>query len=185
MRTALPAGFALLGGLAFVTSGPAAGVDPVNTPVASEQRVTVPSLPGQPNKDAVVRPSGSLKTDSAGWVDTKPEVDASTPRPASSKPSPAGGAPAAASLQKVGPAPSTPATATGRNTISIRGVVESVAPAKSVTIRRPSSGSVVTYALAPGATIPAGLKPGESVRLRVLALENDRVADRVERLQKP
>jgi hypothetical protein len=41
----------------------------------------------------------------------------------------------------------------------------------------------VTYALAPGAAIPTGLKAGERVKLRVLVLEKDRMADRVERLK--
>jgi len=179
------AGLAVIVPLASLASGPAASAAPTDPPVASEQHVTVPSLPGQPNKDAVVRPSGTLKTDSAGWVDTKPDAGAPAPQPASPKPAPAGGAPAAASMPKVGPAPSGPSTPTGRNTITIRGVVESVSPAKSVTIRRTNSGSVVTYTLAPGATVSAGLKPGEKVKLRVLALEQERVADRVERLHAP
>lgn len=181
VRTSLVAGFALLGSavLCLTTSGA-----PVDPPPAAEQHVTVPSLPGQPNKDAVVRPSGSLKTDAAGWVVTKPEAGEKSrpaPRPASA----ARSAPMNAPMPRVGPAPSGPAIVTGNNTMTIRGVVEAISPSQSVTIRRPSSGSVVTYPLAPGAALPAGLKPGDSVKLRVLALEKDRVAERVERVEKP
>ena len=38
------------------------------SPTAPEQHVTVPSAPGQNNKDTVVQPSGTLKQGSYGWV---------------------------------------------------------------------------------------------------------------------
>jgi len=183
---ALAAVFALLGSAGFGLATPASAA-PADPPAATEQHVTVPSLPGQPNKDTVVRPSGSLKTDGNGWVVTKPAAGgAPTAPPAlSGQLAPARGAPVAAPRPKVGPAPSAPTAATGNSTVTIRGVVEAVSPSRSVTIRRASSGSVVTYALAPGAAVPTGLKPGERVKLRVLALERGRVADRVERLKGP
>ena len=186
VRMALAAVFALLGSAGFGLATPASAA-PADPPAATEQHVTVPSLPGQPNKDTVVRPSGSLKTDGNGWVVTKPAAGgAPTAPPAlSGQLAPARGAPVAAPRPKVGPAPSAPTAATGNSRVTIRGVVEAVSPSRSVTIRRASSGSVVTYALAPGAAVPTGLKPGERVKLRVLALERGRVADRVERLKRP
>ena len=186
MRTALAAGFAFFGSVVFGLATPASAAlaDP---PAATEQHVTIPSVPGQPNKDTVVRPSGSLKTDGNGWVVTKPAAGvAPTAPPASSRQTaPVRRAPVAAPMPKVGPAASAPTVATTNNTMTIRGVVEAVSPSRSVTIRRASSRSSVTYALAPGAAVPTGLKPGERVKLRILALKKGRVADRVERLKGP
>lgn len=186
MRTALAAGVALLGSVVFglASSASAAPADP---PTATEQHVTVPSLPGEPNKDTVVSPSGSMKTDANGWVVSKPAtgVAPTAPPTPSRQAAPAQGAPVARPRPKVGPASSAPTAASGNNTMTIRGVVKAVSPSQSVTIQRASSGSVVTYALAPGAAVPTGLKPGERVKLRVLVLEKNRVADKVERVKEP
>src|SRR5512141_1243639 len=67
-------------------AGSAAAQEPTPTPV--EQHVVAPSLPDQPNKEGVVRPSGSMPTDSEGYVRTnRGAID-----PTSTSPAPGGAA---------------------------------------------------------------------------------------------
>ncbi len=51
---------------------------------------------------------------------------------------------------------------------------------KSVTIKLQRTGIANTYTLAPGASVPDGLETGKTVRVRVLAAQKGKVADRVE-----
>lgn len=162
---------------------------PAAKPESAPQHVTAPSLPGQPNKQGTVKPEGGMPMDSEGYAVTKrydPGAPASKPAkgpPASSAAAPARAptaAPAAAPAIPVGPAPSGKAVATGANTLTVRGTVVSLAPGKSVTIRLQRTGTENTYTLAPGATVGEGVKPGREVRVRVLAAEKGKVADKVE-----
>lgn len=81
------------------------------------------------------------------------------------------------------PVPHGPAVVTGDNVMTIRGLVESV-DAASITVRR-RTGPTVTYQLAPGTKMPAGLKAGAAVRVRARLDAPGRVADRVERDDAP
>jgi hypothetical protein len=85
----------------------------------------------------------------------------------------------------VGPAPTGKAVATGANYINIRGSVVAIDAGKSVTIKLLKTGTENTYTLAPGAKVAADLKPGQQVRVRVLAAEKGKVADRVEVVPAP
>jgi hypothetical protein len=69
--------------------------------------------------------------------------------------------------------------ATGANYLNIRGEFVAIDAGKSVTIQT-RTGARNTYTLQPGATIASGLEPGKTVRVRVLAAEKGKVADRVE-----
>ena len=69
---------------------------------------------------------------------------------------------------------------TGANVLNIRGTVKAIEPGKSVTVTVRGTGSDVTYTLKEGASVPRGLKAGDSVRVRVLAAEKGKVADKVE-----
>src|SRR5450631_1559444 len=57
-------------------------------PTPAQEHVVAPSLPDQPNKEGVARPSGSMPTDSEGYVRTnRGPVD-----PSSTSPAPGGAA---------------------------------------------------------------------------------------------
>lgn len=165
---------------------------PPPTPESAPQHVTVPALPGQPNREGTVRPDGGLATDAEGnSVTRRMSVDAGTPTPTPSAGArPAGAAPNASGTGGTTPARDVPPATSGKapsseaSTLTIRAVVSSFEPEKSITVRVKvgSRRSVVTYALAPDAAVPAGLKPGESVRLRILVQGKSKVADRVERV---
>jgi hypothetical protein len=166
--------------------------DPPPTPQAAPQHVTVPSLPGEPNREGVVKPGGGLKTDQYGNLtqsigpppaSTAPTTPGAAARPSGRTASPSGSATVPAAT--AGPAPSGPAVATGANVAHIRGVVKDYAAGKSLTITVRGTGKDVTYTLKAGATVPAGLKAGDPVRIRVLIAEKGKVADVVEVLSKP
>jgi len=173
-----------------------AGAEPPATPTpnpqSAPQHVTVPSLPGQENKEGVVRPEGGMPMDTEGYAVTKRyDPNAPTPKPAaaakgapagSTAPAPAPGiaAPAPVPDIPVGPAPTGKATVTGANYASIRGTLVSIDAGKSVTIKLRKTGTENTYTLAPGATVAPGLAPGKTVRVRVLVAQKGKVADRVE-----
>lgn len=176
----------------LVLGAGAAGAEPPAAPTpnpqSAPQHVTAPSLPGEKNKEGTVRPDGGMPMDSEGYAVTK-RYDPSAP-PAKAAPAPAGkaapapasGASAAAAAAEipVGPAPSGKMAVTGENYINVRGTLVSVDPGKSVTIKLQRTGVANTYALAPGASVPDGLEAGKTVRVRVLAAQKGKVADRVE-----
>jgi hypothetical protein len=185
---------AVLLGLALGAVGPGSSEPPPATPVphpeSPDQHVTVPSLPDQPNREGTVKLDGAMPTDSEGYAVTKRLSTDTKPTPAASPA--AGGIPAAGQAPPapipsipVGPAPTGKGTTTGANYITVRAFVKSVEAGKSLTVKMEKTGSVVTYSLAPGAKVPAGLKPGELVRVRVQAAGKGKLADRVERIQKP
>jgi hypothetical protein len=166
---------------------------PTPTPKGSEQHVTVPSLPDQPNREGTVQPAGGLKTDSEGYAKTKTYdgTVAPTPAPAGRRKPPAkgsgaGAAPAAPppDTLKAGPAPTGKMVTTGANVMHTLGTVTSVQPDGSVTVKLKRTGATVTYTRAANADVPADLKAGDSVRVQVLAAEKGRVTDKIERVTK-
>lgn len=184
----------LLLAVLVLAAAPAANGQAPVVPTAPPQHVTVPSLPGQPNREATVTPSGALATDSEGYAVTN-RLDASGQLPTGTPP-PAGAAPqgtaasrkakgAPASVQPVpnvpaGPAPTGPAVVTGANVANIRGTVKAIDPGKTLTMTVRGSGRDVTYTLKSGASVPPGLKAGDSVRVRVQTAEKGKIVDRVE-----
>jgi hypothetical protein len=164
---------------------------PAATPQSASQHVTAPSLPGQPNREGTVKPEGGLPTDSEGYAITKRYDPSATPPQAApqagAKPAPAPGAPGAPSAAPpaaqaipIGPAPTGKAMTTGANYVTVRGSLVALETGKSVTIKLQKTGKENTYTLAEGATVGADLKPGQVVRVRVLAAQKGKVADRVE-----
>ena len=161
---------------------------PTPNPQSAPQHVTVPSLPGDRNKEGTVRPDGAMPTDSEGYAVTKrydpgaPAAKGATP-PSGKAPAttgPGGSGAGAAGQIPVGPAPAGKMTATGENYVQVRGTLVSVEPGKTVTIKLQRTGVENTYALAQGASVAEGLEPGKTVRVRVLAAQKGKVADRVE-----
>lgn len=193
----IAASITLLAGLALAAA-PAAIAQAPAAPTAPPQHVTVPSLPGQPNQQGTVTPSGALPTDSEGYAITN-RLDASGQLPSGTPaagPAPAGAAPqgpkpkgneaattnpnTAAANIPVGPAPTGPAVATGANIVHIRGTVKAIDAGKTLTMTVRGTGRDVTYTLKSGASVPPGLKAGDSVRVRVQAAEKGKIVDRVE-----
>lgn len=171
-----------------------AAAEPTPTPRpkidSAPQHVTIPSLPGQPNREATVRPDGELATDAAGNSVTRPmsaETGQPTPTPAAVRTGAPPIAPGASGMAPVTAGPAGPigsgnGGAVKPSTLEVRAVVVAYEAGRSVTVRIRRRGSVVTYVFAPGAEVPADLKRGNAVRLRVLVDGKDRVADRVERV---
>lgn len=173
-----------------------AAAEPTPTPRPKQESapldVTIPSLPGQPNREATVKPDGELATDAVGNSVTRPmsaETGQPTPTAAArvtgrpAPPSPAGDAdPVHAS--KAGPVASANGGAAGPSTLEVRAVVTAFQAGRSVTVRIRRTGSPVTYTLAPDAEVPADLKRGDAVRVRVLVAGKGRVTDRVERVRR-
>lgn len=155
--------------LAAVAGVPATAQQ-VPTPV--EQHVVVPSLPDQPNKEGVARPSGSMPTDSEGYVRTnRGPVDPSekpTPAAVPSKGAPAAPASGSAQVPAVStppPGPSGPAEVKAAY-LSLRGTVKVYAKGVSITIVE-KDGVERTVKLAAKASVYDGLAAGDKVVLRV------------------
>ena len=166
-------------------TGAASAQQQAPTPIP--QNVVVPSLPDQPNKEGVVNPSGSMKTDAEGYV----RNDARAVNPGASAP-----AAGAASGAPPGPGiavPAAPAPAAApRGTavvdgarLTIRGVVKAYEKGVSITIVG-ANGRRRTVPLAATAFVYEGMAAGDKVVLSVpLQKPGDgRHADRVEK-QKP
>jgi hypothetical protein len=169
---------------------------PAAKPESAPQHVTVPSLPGQENKQGTVKPEGGMPMDSEGYAVTKRYDPSAKPSPAAAKTGARGSATpsgstagagaqpatstAAAPAIPIGPAPSGKAVATGANYLTVRGSVVAFEAGRSVTIRHGRTGTENTYTLAPGATVGKDVGPGREVRVRVLAAEKGKVADQVE-----
>jgi hypothetical protein len=141
-------------------------------PTPIPERVTVPSLPDQQNKEGVVKPSGTLATDAEGYVRNNPTaVD-----PKAAPPAQAGGPDS--SQAPVGPGVAgrftAPAPAPGPKGkpvvnaahLSLRGVVKVFEKGASVTIVE-ASGRVRTVPLSAKAEVYDDLKVGDSVVLRI------------------
>ena len=160
------------------------------TPVPAEQHVVAPSLPDQPNKEGVVRPSGSLPTDAEGYVRTnRGPVDPSARTPASGVKAASKGLPAlpapdpgiAATGQTPAPGPNGPAKVNAAY-LSLRGTVKAWAKGVSITLIE-KDGAERTVKLASGASVYDGLAAGDRVVVRVplRKASNGMTADRVSR----
>src|SRR5450432_2121799 len=157
--------FPLALSVVIAAAGNADADQPAPTP--PPQSVVVPSLPDQQNKQETVKPSGALQTDADGNLITSRSTDQPAPGGTSST-GRASGAKAAApggstAPLPVGPAPTEKGVTTGANYFNVRGVVQTIDPGKSVTVKILRTGAKVTYTLAEKASMPAGLKPGETV----------------------
>jgi hypothetical protein len=166
-------GLSIVGGARLVGAPPT----PTPTPMAAEESVTVPSLPDQPNKEGVVRPDGRLTTDPDGHVLTNPAPVQPTDEPSVSSPPP--GPVLGGPLYSKAPPR---ARGAAMSTVSVRAVVKAIQAGTSVTLRFPRRSRTLTYSLAPEAFVPDDLKPGETVRVRILANGKKRVVDQIERI---
>jgi hypothetical protein len=155
---------------AVAAAGSAAGQQATPTPI--EEHVVAPSLPDQPNKEGVVRPSGSMPTDSEGYVRTKRgAVD-----PTTTSPAPGGGAAAKGSSSGSGaagaasvpaPAPAPPGKATVKASyLSVRGTVKAYEKDVSITIVE-TDGHERTVKIAAKAPVYEGLAAGDRVIVRI------------------
>jgi hypothetical protein len=175
--------------IALATAGAAPAQQPAPTP--PDQHVVVPSLPDQPNKEGVVKPSGGMKTDAEGYVrNDATAVDPNPPPPAttggaSGQPAPGPGIGA--------PAPPVPVPADGGrgNTIvgvavlTLHGIVTKYETGVSITIAE-ADGKKRTVPLARKAAVYEGIAVGDRVALRIPLQKpaDGKSADRVEK-QKP
>jgi hypothetical protein len=149
--------------------------------VSQEQHVTAPGLPGQANKDVVVKPSGTLKD--SGWgivyqgnAPAPRVVHVTTPR----QPEADAGVP----VPYVPARPSGPQGPSVVNAayVTVRGSVVRYAKGASVTLLDARTGKERTVPLAKGAWVYDGIKAGDAVAVRVPFGEGSdaRTADRVE-----
>jgi hypothetical protein len=166
-------------------TGAASAQQQAPTPIP--QNVVVPSLPDQPNKEGVVNPSGSMKTDDAGYVrnDAKP-VDPGAPATAAGAAS--GVAPGPGIIVPASPAPAPAPRGTpfvGAAGLTIRGVVKAYEKGVSITIVE-ANRKTRMVPLAAKAVVYESLAVGDKVVLNVpLQKPGDgKHADRVEK-QKP
>jgi hypothetical protein len=184
MKVTLPA----LVSFAVAAAGSAAAQQTVPTPV--EQHVVAPSLPDQPNKEGVVRPSGSMPTDAEGYVRTNQgAID-----PTSTSPAP-GGAAAQGSATGSGAAgmasvPAPTSAPRGKATVkaaylSVRGTVKAYEKGISIAVVE-ADGHERTVKIAAKASVYEGLAAGDKVIVRIpLGKPADgKTTDHVER-QKP
>lgn len=151
----------------FAAAGAAFAQQPAPTPIS--ERVVVPSLPDQPNKEGVVKPTGAMQSDPGGYVrnDAVPVQPGSTPGPA-----PAAGPPAAGpGIGSAAAAPAPEAGPRGRPAIraeflTVRGVVKTYMKGVSITIIE-ANGRKRTVPLAEKASVYEGVAVGDKVALHV------------------
>jgi translation initiation factor IF-1 len=165
MKVTLP----VLVSFAVAAAGSAAAQQTVPTPV--EQHVVAPSLPDQPNKEGVVRPSGSMPTDAEGYVRTNQgAID-----PTSTSPAP-GGASARGSATGSGAAgmasvPAPTSAPRGKATVkaaylSVRGTVKAYEKGISIAVVE-ADGHERTVKIAAKASVYEGLAAGDKVIVRI------------------
>jgi hypothetical protein len=182
MKKLLPAALTFLA----VGAVPAAA-QPAPTPV--EQRVVAPSLPDQPNKEGVARPSGSVPTDSEGNVQTnRGPVDPAKPAAGSAvtaKGAPDSGPAVLPAVPTPPPGPSGPADVKAAY-LTFRGKIKAYEKGVSVTIVE-KGGLERTVALAPKASVYDGIAVGDDVALRIPLGNpaNGKSADRVSKQELP
>jgi hypothetical protein len=158
---------------------------PAPTPIS--EHVVVPSLPDQPNKEGVVRPTGAMQSDPGGYVrnDAVSVQPGATPGPAAAGRPAAGpgiGVPPAAAAPTAGPHGKPVIRA---ETLTIRGVVRAYEKGVSITIAE-ANGRKRTVPLAEKASVYEGVAVGDRVVLRVPLKKpaDGKHADRVQK-QKP
>jgi hypothetical protein len=155
----------------------------------TEQHVTVPSAPGQSNKETVVQPSAAIKTGKYGWIQ---QGDQATTSGALRVPARSRGAGTQPNLGTSGNAsyvptpvgPSGPAVV-GAAYVTVPGTMKTYTK-NAITILE-KSGRERKVVLPPRALVYEGLKPGDDVVLRIPFDEGAdcRTADRVERPPAP
>ena len=159
-----------------------ASQQPAPTPV--EQHVVAPSLPDQPNKEGVVRPGGSIPTDSEGYARTKRgAIDPSSASPSSISAPPEA---STSSPRIVGPAAAGSAHAKGRVLAggplsATRGTPSTVTgyeKGKSLTVKTPA-GTLVKYRLAKDTVLPDDLGVGRKVLVETRLVRKRRYAAKV------
>ncbi len=154
---------------AVAATGSAAAQQVTPTPI--EEHVVAPSLPDQPNKEGVVRPSGSMPTDAEGYVRTnRGAVDPSSTSPipggAAAQGSAAGaGAAGAASVPAPAPAPHGKATVKAAY-LSVRGTLKAYEKGVSITVVE-TDGHERTVKIAAKASVYEGLAAGDKVIVRI------------------
>ena len=147
-------------------SDQAASASPRPTPEAAEQHVTVPSLPGEPNKEGTVRAGGEIQTDAAGYPrNSGRAVEPTSPEHRN----------APSSAQNV---PTKPAS----SSFAMKGRVKAYQPGVSIRIALVRSGRLLSYSLAPDVVAPGDLRLGEVVNVRIVNRGKARAVDRVERV---
>jgi hypothetical protein len=178
MKLTIPA----LVSFAVVAAGSAAAQQATPTPV--EQHVVAPSLPDQPNKEGVVRPSGSMPTDAEGYVRTnRSAIDPSSASPSSA---PAPPEASTSSPRIVGPAAAGRAHAqagvvSGKPVALSHGaasMVTSYQKGKFLTVKMPA-GAFVKYRLAKDAVLPDDLGAGRKVLVETRVVKKRRYATKV------
>jgi len=176
--------------IAFAVSAAGPAVAQTATPTPIEEHVVAPSLPDQPNKEGVVRPSGSLPTDAAGYVTSKM---GGAVNPASASPAPGGAAPQGGATGAAGTAsaPAPPAPEHGKAKVkaaylSVRGTVKVYEKGVSITIVE-ARGRARTVKIAAKASVYEGLAPGDRVVVRIpLGQPADgKTADHIEKEKPP
>jgi len=175
---------AVLVAFAAGVAGTVAAQQATPTPAPVEQHVVAPSLPDQPNKEGVVRPSGSMPTDSEGYVRTKRgAVDPSSASPSSATAQPEA---STSSPRIVGPAAAGSAHArsgvVSGNPVSLtQGAPSTVTlyeKGKSLTVKTPA-GALVKYRLAKDAVLPDDLGAGRKVLVETKVVKKRRYATKV------
>lgn len=168
-----------------------APVEQQATPTPVEQHVVAPSLPDQPNKEGVVHPSGSMPTDSEGYVRTKRgPID-----PTSTSPAPGGtvtqgavtGVVAAGTASVPAPTPAPHGKAKVKAAyLSVRGTVKAYEKGVSITVVEPD-GQERTVKIAAKASVYERLAVGDKVIVRIpLGKPADgKTTDHVERQRPP
>jgi hypothetical protein len=152
--------------LALGAAGATFAQQPAPTPIS--EHVVVPSLPDQPNKEGVVRPTGAMQSDPGGYVrnDAVSVQPGTTPGPAAAGRPPAGpgvGAPPAAAAPAGGPQGKPVVRA---EYLTMRGVVKAYEKGVSITIVE-ANGRERAVPLAEKASVYEGVAVGDRVVLRV------------------
>ena len=176
--------------LGLAVAAPATGQEPAPTPAG--ERVVVPSLPDQKNKEGVVSPSGGMKTDNEGWVRNNP----ASVEPKTGAAAPPGGKSTSSAVPAPGPGivaeppPPPPEGPKGKTVVdtaylTVRGTVKRLERGVSITVTE-ANGRDRTIPLAAKASVYEGLAEGDKVVVRVPLKKpaDGKSADRVER-QKP
>ena len=182
---------------AVTAAGSAAGQQATPTPI--EEHVVAPSLPDQPNKEGVVRPSGSMPTDSEGYVRTnRGAVDPSSTSPAPGGAAAQGSATGSGAARGTAKAPTfssppisaSPAAGSAHAKAGVvspkpvavshgaASTVTSYQKGKSLTVKTPA-GSLVEYRLGKGTILPDDLGPGRQVLVETKIVKKHRVATKV------
>jgi len=178
----------LLFAVSAAMAGAASAQQPPPTP--PPQSVVVPALPGEKNKEGTVQPTGSMATDSEGYV--KNSATAIDPKAGAAggsgdtKKSVAGPG-VGGSLPPYRPAPGpTGPGIVNEASLSLHGVVKSYEKGKSITVVD-AKGRTRTVPLSGNAKVFEGIKAGDKVILRIPlgAPADGKTADVVERQKQP